>query len=798
MSAAFPDPLALDAEKRTKEYGLKVARSISSEWFGDGIINDNCAYAARRLWIRENRLYVRGEQDLDAYKKFICRNEGDMELLNLDWRPLNIAEKFCNIVINGINDRYYRLDIRAIDKTSAKLRNTKEAYYKKQMRVKPLLENMANAWGVDLRPKGFIPEDDEEMRLHMEIKERPKIEISEELMIDYVKKSNGYEFIEKQKNIDLVENGLAASRIEIDKTNGVVPHYVDIEYLVHSRVRRNDFKDAFYFGEVVSMTINDLQRDSDFTEKELRKIAKTYASVSNNSQFSPSNFESCAFDEIVNIRVDVLKFCYKTSKSLVYKKSTKKGGRVKYSKKDDSYDPPKRNDYTKQERIFDTWYEGSFVIGSDFIYNYQECENLETDERNSAISPYRVRATKIYKNKLHSFLSNIKGTIDQMQYIHLKMQQLTAELKPDITVINLDALAELGDGEGGSKQKDWKYALSLLNVKGAVFEKTVDMGDIGAQRLEAARTKSMPQGSALTILLQEWAHYYNLLRDITGINPVRDGSQAHNSLVGTNEMALMASNTSTQHIVETAISFNKDVCESISTRLHTIFSHKEGKHLQKIYELAVGKHNLEAVEMLKDRHLHEFGFTVEMNPTADEVKEFKEDLAIAMQEGYIDVEDKQQAQQIFKSNFKLANQYLQYRRRKRKQQLLQERQYEAQLQSQSNEKAAFAAKQAEVQAYAQMTQIDVQKARALTDMEVLKMRAQHELKLEEGEVNFNYDVYKKQMDAIISGNEMQSKRDAEIALNNKRATQQSRMIDQRNKDSEPIDFESLDLNSMFQ
>lgn len=38
-----------------------------------------------------------------------------------------------------------------------------------------------------------------------------------------------------------------------------------------------------------------------------------------------------------------------------------------------------------------------------------------------------------------------------------------------------------------------------------------------------------------------------------------------------------------------------------------------------MYENAVGKHNLDALEAFGDRSLHEFGFTVEMLPTQQQM-----------------------------------------------------------------------------------------------------------------------------------------------------------------------------------
>lgn len=784
----FPDPLAKDSEKKSDKYGLDIAKAIEQEWFNGKMINDNCEYGQRRDWIRKNRRFVRGEQDVKPYKEHLSRQEGDLEYLNLDWTLLNIGEKFCNIVANGIADNNYRLDIRAIDKVASKLKKDRESYHKRNMYSKELIKSTKELFGLDLSPKSYVPEDNEELALYMEIKERPKIEIAEELCIDFVNKTNNADVIEKLKNKDLVVNGIAVTRIWTDPNDGIKKAYVDPEYFIHSQVTKPDFSDAFYFGYVESLTIGDIQRESDFDEKTLRKIAEMYGT--NAGHFSPRSFETCNFSEIIGIPIDVLRFAYKTSKKIVYKKSNYKNG-VKVTKRDDNYDPPERSDYGKIDQVLDTWYEGNFIIGSSsYIYGYQECENLVRGEMNKVKPPYNITVYDIYKNQLRSFLTNMEAPINQMQYIHLKIQHLIAELKPDIINIDLDQLAELGDGEGGSKRNDWREALNLLNVKGVVLTKRVDMGEMGVKEGQAAKPVASSQGSALGALLNSWAHYYNLLRDLTGVNPVRDGSQSQDSLVGVNEMAMLASNTATRHIVEAAINHNKKDAEIISARLHDIFSHKEAVHLKKLYERAVGKHNLDAVESLKNRNLHEFGFTVEMNPTSDEIREFREDLSIAMQEGFIDIEVKQQAQQIFKTNHKLANQYLQYRRRKAIQQRMAEREYEAQLQSQSNAQAAQASAQAQTQSYAVQAQIDVKKAEALARIEMLKELSKHKLQMEENAQEFDYDAYLKKLELASNIQLNVFKEDRKDQRSKEQGTQQSKMIKQRETNGEPIDFKN--------
>jgi hypothetical protein len=58
-------------------------------------------------------------------------------------------------------------------------------------------------------------------------------------------------------------------------------------------------------------------------------------------------------------------------------------------------------------------------------------------------------------------------------------------------------------------------------------------------------------GGHISAMLNAWAFKYNLIRDLTGINPARDGSLSQDALLGVNQMSDLASNTVTKHIVDT-------------------------------------------------------------------------------------------------------------------------------------------------------------------------------------------------------------------------------------------------------
>jgi hypothetical protein len=322
---------------------------------------------------------------------------------------------------------------------------------------------------------------------------------------------------------------------------------------------------------------------------------------------------------------------------------------------------------------------------------------------------------------------------------------------------------------------------------------------MGMKDSSGARPMSNSQGSALAPLLNTWAHYYNLIRDITGVNPARDGSLPADALLGVNKMAELASNTVTKDIVDAATWFNKKVSEVISTRIHSIFKHDKSGYLRRIYENAVGKHLVDSLEVLADRSLHEFGFIIEMVPAQKELDKLAEDLGIAMKEGTIDVEDKIETERIAKTNIKLALEYMKYRRRKRIKQRLEEQSMLQKEKSQNDIASAQAAQAAKTQAYAQQKEIDLEYEAKSSVIRLNEFAEKQRIEAPVREEEFNQEVY---LERIKSATKIESdafKEQAKDARLDRQASQNSEMIEQRKNDSGPIDFENtFDIENLFQ
>ena len=179
IKSYFPSQAVSDAEKKTNEYGLKVAKAIETEWFN----NDRSLskYKTHFNNFHKLRLYARGEQSVQKYKDELSIN-GDLSYLNLDWKPVPIIPKFVDIVVNGIAERTY--DIKAFSQSPNGVEKRTE-YMEGillDMQMKEFNQYAKNNYGVDMKESEMadeeLPDSKEELGLHMQLTYKQAVELA--------------------------------------------------------------------------------------------------------------------------------------------------------------------------------------------------------------------------------------------------------------------------------------------------------------------------------------------------------------------------------------------------------------------------------------------------------------------------------------------------------------------------------------------------------------------------------------------------------------------------------------------
>ena len=352
----FPNEFVVDEEKATHEYGLRVGQAIESEWFSRDY--GSSLYGELRSEYLSRRLYARGKQPVEKYKNELAVN-GDLSYLNLDWTPVPIIPKFVDIVVNGISNRMFNVNVEAVDQLSSEVREQFRLEMEADMLAAPVLDIIKDNTGVDAYnfSEEDMPQTTEELKLYMQLKYKQGVEIAQETGITTLLEINNFDETKRRLDEDNVVLGISALKHSFNPHEGVKVEYVDPINLVYSQTEDPNFRDCHYFGEVKSVHVGEIKKiNPNLTQEEIEEVAKLAGR--HDGYNSTINLQSNSGLDKSNI--SLLYFCYKTDKEIIYKvKSTVNGGE-KALKKGSDFNPPASENakFKKVARRIDVWYEG--------------------------------------------------------------------------------------------------------------------------------------------------------------------------------------------------------------------------------------------------------------------------------------------------------------------------------------------------------------------------------------------------------------------------------------------------------
>ena len=786
-SAAFPDQFASDSVKDSTEYGLQIGQAIQYEWFRrDG---GSCRFYSQWAEFNKLRLYARGEQSIAKYKNEISV-DGDLSYLNLDWTPVPIIPKFVDIVVNGMNDRLFKVKATAQDAMSAEKRNQFQEMIQSDMIAKPLLQQINTDFGVDAfqTSEDELPENDQELELFMQMNYKPAIEIAEETAIDTILSANHYNESRKRIDLDITTLGIGIGKHMFLPGDGVRVEYCDPANVVYSYTEDPYFKDTFYWGEIKTVPITELIKiDPTLTNDDLSEISKYNqswydyydgAAAYNNSMFSRDT-------------ATLLYFNYKTTHSFVYKKKKMSDGTFKVVQKDDQFNPPQEmmdeGEFEKVTKKIDVWYDGVMVMGTNIMLQWKLGENMVRPKSSSqyAYPNYVACAPKMYKGSLESLVKRMIPFADLIQMTHLKIQQVVSRVVPDGVFIDADGLNEVDLGTGNAYNPE--DALRLYFQTGSVIGRSyTGDGEYNNARVPIQQLTSNSGASKMQMLITNYNHYLDMIRSVTGLNEARDGSSPDpNSLVGVQKLAALNSNVATRHILNASLYITKTLAECLSIRTADVLEYADFKDE---FAMQIGKYNLGILQDIKNLYLHDFGIFIEMAPDEEEKAMLEQNIQMALSKMDINLEDAIDIREL--ANIKMANQLLKVKRKAKQemeqQQKAQEQQMASQMQMQSQKAAAQLAQQT---AQAEM-QSKIAVKEAETSFDIQKLQAEAQLKEQLMQVEFDMQMQLKgvEQDNILSRED--NREQAKKERINQQSTNTSKIAEQKKRNLTSINFES--------
>ncbi len=781
----FPTQLATDAEKASQEFGLKVGQSIMWEWFAK--TGNNCRYYSQWIDFHRIRLYARGEQPIAKYKEQF-QVDGDMSHINLDWTPVPIIPKFVDIVVNGMNDRLFEVKAYAQDAMSIEKKSKHQEMIESNMLAKDVLMQIKNDFGVDtfdVNPDE-LPANEEELSLYMQLKYKPAIEIAEEQAINTILDLNHYPDTRKRFDYDIATIGIGMVKHSFVPGTGVRVEYVDPANMVYSYTESPTFDDCFYFGEVKQVPITELIKiKPNITNEELAEIQQLGTAWYNYyGVLRP--YRSDLFNRDV---VTLLYFNYKTDKTYVYKKKYTDNGGTRVIEKDESFQVPEGMEerFERIEKRIDVWYEGVMVMGSSYLLKWELAKNMVRPKSASqyALPQYIAVAPRMYKGVIESLTRRMIPFADLIQLTHLKLQQVLQRVVPDGVYIDADGINEVDLGTGAAYNPE--DALRLYFQTGSVIGRstTVD-GDFNHGKIPIQELNTNSGQGKITALINAYNQYLSMIRDVTGLNEARDASSPNpDALVGVQKLAALNSNTATRHILEGSLFITRRLSEALSCRVADILEYSDFKEQ---FTMQIGKHAVGILDEIKDLYMYDFGVFIEVSPDEDQKAQLEANIQMALQRDQISLEDAIDIRQM--KNLKLANELLKFKRKQKQKQDMEQEQQKIQMQTQGNIQSSQAAAQAALQKVQAEAGAKAQLAQAQMQFDIQRMQAEAQIKEQLMSVEFNYNMQLKGMEVEQIKNLDMDKEKAKDNRTKLQATQQSKLIEQRQKDLPAMNFES--------
>ena len=791
VKSYFPSQAVSDLEKISYEYGLKVGKAIQKEWF-DTSYNHN-KYLSARSEFHRRRLYARGEQSIQKYKDELSIN-GDLSYLNLDWKPVPIIPKFVDIVVNGIAERTYDIKAYAQDPYGVSKRTEYMESVLRDMQTKDLADFAQKNLGVDITENQGkdLPETEEELALHMQLTYKQAVEIAEEQALNMLLEGNNYELIKKRFFYDLTVLGIGAVKTNFNTSEGAKVEYVDPANLVYSYSESPYFEDLYYVGEVKEVPVNELVKEfPHLNQEEIEDIVKE--SNINHGRYNRT-YSASRREQDIN-KIQVLYFNYKTYMNEVYKVKTMSTGGDKAIEKDDSFNPPedKQGNYERLLRSVEVLYDGALILGTDKLIKWQMCKNMirPKSDYTKVKMNYSIVAPRMYNGSIESLVSRITGFADMIQLTHLKLQQVMSRMIPDGIYLDADGLAEIDLGNGTNYNP--QEALNMFFQTGSVIGRSMnELGEGNPARVPIQEIASGSGGNKMQALITNYNYYLQMIRDVTGLNEARDGSTPdRQALVGVQKLAAANSNTATRHILQAGLYLTAETAEKLSLRISDIIEYSPTKNA---FIQSLGAHNVATLSEMSDLHLYDFGILIDLSPDEEEKQMLENNIQVALANKLIDLEDAIDIRTI--QNVKLANQVLKVRRKKKAQrdQLMQQQNIQAQ--ASANAQAAQAAAQAETQKQQALPASQLELEQGKVELKIQYMAAEAEMKKKMAEHQYTMDYSLKKL-------EIQGLTDREVAREDRKdertkiqATQQSEMIDQRQKNKPPKNFQQTSDGNM--
>lgn len=698
----FPSPFVSPEQKKSKTYGLDYAKAIWATY-----TKDQTWWNTRKMRDIINRKYAEGLESVEKYKDRLDL-KGDTSYLNLDFNPTTRIANLVDNVVGRLMAQSYIIQCNPIDPASKTKEDDDRREMYANMFLKKVNEIVEPETGISLIPKDKpIPETDEEAELFFKLNYKQQASIAMEEALSAVFYNTDFEDTKKKVLRDAVVLKKLAIRVKYDENFNIVPAYEDPVDIITPYSKYEDFRNIPYVAVIKKYTIGELaQMTKEFTDEQLFEIAKTQAGKNGNMNWQWNNtYEGYYYQDTLysgrpwdNFNISVMEFYFLSVDKHKYVKKETSGDRFYFDKKKADYQLPKDSKYKRElvENNLQYRYEGKWIIGTEYIYDYKKSENVEREKVNGAYSPkcelpIVMIYPEIYDMENKSLVERLIPHEDQINLIQLKKQQLLIKAKPPGLAIDLEGLENVSAGIGQGAITPIEITRMHDQTGSYLFRSRDKAGNVINSSVITPLENGI--GRDFMLLFQAYNQELQMMNDVIGFNSATDGSTPDpKSLVGVQKLSLNATNSALRPLNFAYIRLIERVAKRLSLMIQDSFEFENKGFIN-----SIGRQASEILDYGKKIPLNEFGIKIELLPDEEERAQINSDINMALANKEIKISDAIMIRQILKQNVKLAEQMLVLREKKNQEEKLAEATNNAKLNADAQSQAAVTASEAEQQ-----------------------------------------------------------------------------------------------------
>lgn len=586
---SFPSDLIDPKIKEGKDYCLKYIKAGYAR-YKENMYFIN--FQRRSDWVT-NRQYAVGNQTVQKYLNWVSKLKNaqnqTVSYLDLDWSIVSTIPKIRDKVLSYLLKIDYDIFADAINPEAQQDREQAKVRMKAEKELKPFFEEMAALTGLPLDKGGaeFIPETENELDLWMQYAFRLNYEIAMELGIQAVYNENDWKEVRKLMFEDAFDLGVMACETYIDRISGRIRvDYIDPINMVLEDFRGHDGSIMPRIGYVKKMTIAELKLEAgnQFTEEEYHKMAEQFKGWwTNPEQLSPyadyiNTDITQWYRQYDNWQILVMKYQWDTCDRYKFTKRTINGEEFVFPEKFDAKIEKKskvnENGDLVQKEVYatdvKTIYQGKWIIGTDYIYDYGKAANIPRPQENMKECHKSIH---FYRVSTKSMIDRIIPYADSIQLAWLKIQNAKARSYPRGMLLEIGAFDNVFID---SKLVTAEQVLQTGMQTGVwTYRRNSTMDDDGYDN--AGRPMEETEGGMGTFyqeMLQSIASDIASINEVIGTNAFTDATTpSSEALVGIANIAVQNTQDALNPLLSGFISIHEQASLSICLLMQLLVRH---------------------------------------------------------------------------------------------------------------------------------------------------------------------------------------------------------------------------------